>query len=397
MSGLEREGVVLPLDGRPDAGDRNPWELLAQGQGMLVSWSPKEAATGTPWGVPLRATSTLSRQLTDVARTVGKGSGEQLYRLEIPAGFTANDLTKAIGGGFRGTLLDKKTGAIARQVKLIPSGGGAGKAVVAAGSLGIFAVIIAAEMAAAAEQQRMLTAIATGVERLNARATLRTEARLKTAEQTMRRAHTALLDGARIPESVGLGAAMNDLQVIRNESLDLLEGWERVLSDRAGTDIQGAELRTALGAVGKRSWDEFPNAIRTAYLAVALDTRRIMLTGAEAQARHPDLPLERFRQSVEDDLAERATELQRLRTLLSSLATSPLTLSGWRGGVLPHLVTDNAAENSRTQALFASLSGALSSTGAPALATSGDRLVIDADVRSDGEVQLLQPSLAPAQ
>jgi hypothetical protein len=95
---------------------------------------------------------------------------------------------------------------------------------------------------------------------------------------------------------------------------------------------------------------------------------------------------------VEDDLTERADDMQRLRTLISALATLPLELSGWRGGVLPHLVTDGAAENSRTQALFATLAGALNSTGNAALPISGDRLVIEAQVDSDGDIQHFHPS-----
>lgn len=92
-------------------------------------------------------------------------------------------------------------------------------------------------------------------------------------------------------------------------------------------DDTGDELRTTLGNVGKLGWDEFPGAVRTAYLSITLDSRRIMLTAAEAQLRNPGLPLSSFRQAVESDLAARTAELNRLRSLALCVGT-PSTPSG---------------------------------------------------------------------
>jgi hypothetical protein len=141
--------------------------------------------------------------------------------------------------------------------------------------------------------------------------------------------------------------------------------------------------------VGKLGWDGFPAAVRTAYLAITLDSRRIMLTAAEAQLRNPGLPLASFLDAVETDLAARAAELDRLRSLLLRLSTVPLTLSTWSAGILPHLVVEGAEENARTQALFATLGSALDRTRTESLLpVDGSRIVVHAELLPDGEVQL---------
>lgn len=389
----DRHAVILPLDGRPDHDVGNPWELLARGDGMVVSWADGPTNPGPAWGAPLRATSALSRHITDIAARTGTPTvtgATRRYRLEIPSGYGIDDLMGAVGGGFR-TAVRGSGGKIAGQATLVPLTS-AGRRLAAAGPmLGLMALTIAAEMAGGDEQNRRLAAIQDGVERLNARFAMETEARLQTAEQTIRQAHAALLDGAVIPDSVGLGTAMSNLQVIRNQATALLAGWERVLAGLPPGETPGGNLRTALGEVGKLGWEEFPNAVRTAFLSITLDSRRIMLTTAEAQMRNPGLPLDTFRRAVESDLAARADEQRRLRVLVSRLATIPLTLSMWSGGILPNLVTDSAIENARSQALFATLSAALSQVDS-AVPASAHRVVVDAEIQPAGEVQLLRPN-----
>jgi hypothetical protein len=55
--------------------------------------------------------------------------------------------------------------------------------------------------------------------------------------------------------------------------------------------------------------------------------------------------------------------------------------------VLPHLITDRAVENARTQALFAGLASAVSDP-AEAAATMG----FDAELAADGDVRILEPA-----
>lgn len=381
--------TVLPLDG--GSPNRDPWELLARGDGMFVSWVDGPSAAGKPWGGALRASSALSRQLTELATRAGAARhGAQTFRLVLPAGYGTDNLARAVGGGFRAAVHATGSSKIVGQARLVPVAAG-GTGLLALGPLlGLMALTVAAEGAAHAEQDRKLTAILDGVERLNARFVMETDAKLQTAEQTIRQAHAALLDGGSIPESLGLGTAMSNLQVVRNTSTALLKGWERVVERLAPGPVAGATLRSGLGEVGKIGWPGFPNAVRTAYLAIALDSRRIMLTAAEAQFRNPDLALTNFHHAVDAELATRAAELDRLRSVLNRLATVPLSMTR-RAGLLPNLITDGANENGRTQATLATLAAALhpSTTGEH---NTGE---IEAELRPDGKVQLFLPAAQP--
>jgi hypothetical protein len=384
--------TVVPLDA--DLADRDPWQLLASGQGMLVSWSNERPPEGRPWGAPLRATSTLAKQIRQIAdQVVGTDvveHGRRLYRLELPAGFGADALMPAVGGGLRATVTKSGSSVIAGQGKLVPLAS-KGRLLAAGPALGLMALTIVAEIAAGDVQEAKLTAILEGVERIDARLEMESEARLVTADQTIRQAHAAILDGASIPESIGLGTAMGHLQVVRNMSTTLLTGWERVVAELPNGPVEGADLRKDLGRPGAVGWDGFAAAVRTAYVAITIDARRVMLTAAEAQLRNPGLPLTAFRESVESDLAARTAELDRLRAVVSRLSTVPLSVSSWSAGVLPHLVSDAAAENSRTQALFATLTAVLSrSQRSAAVPTVDGRITVEAEVRPGGEIQLLR-------
>lgn len=68
--------------------------------------------------------------------------------------------------------------------------------------------------------------------------------------------------------------------------------------------------------------------------------------------------------------------------MFTRLSTVPLGTSGW---ALPNLVADGAAQNARTQVLFATLAGALAAGDAPARPS-----VLEAEPRPDGTVQLLR-------
>lgn len=298
----------------------------------------------------------------------------------------------AVGGGLRAAVREPGSNRIAGQARLVPLASRAGPLAFAGPALGLMALTIAAEMAGGDVQDAKLTAILEGVERIDAHLSMELDAYLLTADQTIRQAHAALLDGAAIPESVGLGTAMSHLQDVRNRSVILLSGWERVTDRLAGDGIAGADLRAALGKVGALGWDSFPQAVRMAYMSITLDSRRIMLTAAEAQLRNPELPLASFRQSVAGELTARAAELDRLRSVMVRLSTTPLTLSSWSAGVLPHLVSDRATVNARTQALFATLASALGATPTTsALSALGNGVVVEAALWPDGEVQLHHP------
>src|SRR4051794_3012144 len=102
--------AVVPIDGPlegSEASYADPWQLLAEGKGALVSWRPAGAGDGsTDWGSVLHGSSSFSKQLLAVAERAGGGDavkvGTTLFRLELPTGQTLRDLVPAVGGGFRG-------------------------------------------------------------------------------------------------------------------------------------------------------------------------------------------------------------------------------------------------------------------------------------------------------
>jgi hypothetical protein len=61
---------------------------------------------------------------------------------------------------------------------------------------------------------------------------------------------------------------------------------------------------------------------------------------------------------------------------------------GVGAGVLPHLITDRAVENGRTQALFAGLGAATDGVGDPSRHSAG----FDAELAANGDVRILEPT-----
>ncbi len=382
--------VALPLDGRVELRpDENPWELVARGEAVLVRPSTATGPRST-WRAQLGSTSVLSRHLQTAASMLGTRTPG--YHVEFPSGFGAGDLVRAVGGGFRGAVrAGGETGRIGGHVRLIPAPRHI-RAAALGPMLGLMAFTVLTEMAASAEQDRKLTAIMETVERVDARLRMQSDARLRTAEQTIRQAHAALLDRAAIPESVGLGAAMSHVQDIRNVSSALLDGWEQVADKHGGGPTPGGVVRKELGRVGGLGWEGFADAVRTAHTATVLDSRRLVLVAAESQTHNPASPLGHLRHAVAEDLAERARDLSRLHSVLDRLAATPLTISTWDAGVLPHLVTEKAVDNAKTQALFAGLATAVRGSTDTGPSTSG----FDAELGSGGEVRILAPPPPPA-
>lgn len=94
MSPHARPAVILALDGRPAHPATNPWESLARGEGMLVSWSDGPAPAERSWDAPLRASSALGRQMADIATRTGSSVVREgrTHRLELPAGFGVDEM-----------------------------------------------------------------------------------------------------------------------------------------------------------------------------------------------------------------------------------------------------------------------------------------------------------------
>src|SRR4051794_37990482 len=100
-------GVVVPLQptSEADLEQVDPWQLLAQGAGVLVTWDNLPSDRPDSGAPPLQATSALPQHLPPTAPRAShspRAGASPLSRVGVPPGATLKSLAPAVGGGFRG-------------------------------------------------------------------------------------------------------------------------------------------------------------------------------------------------------------------------------------------------------------------------------------------------------
>ncbi|OLL71474.1 hypothetical protein Ae168Ps1_5977 [Pseudonocardia sp. Ae168_Ps1] len=378
-------GVVLPLDGRPGAAGTgqggNPAPArngTPPGPALLLSWrpaDPRSTDADRPWGATLSASSELARRLARPGSSRGPERG-RTFRLTLPEAFGAEPLLTLAGGA----TAPGHPGLSA----VLPVGDPASGPAPGAG-LGLLALTVAAEIAAIGTQHRVVDELTSAVDDLAPGCTLRLDSRLRAAEESLRDAQTELLEHGAITSGARLDTAVANLAVLRHQTHAWISGWERVTAAADPSGTGGIGLREQLGEVGRLGWDRFPGAVLGAYLALVLDARRILLTAADHLLRSPNRPLAALRPLVESDLSGRIADVGRLHRLATGLSVLPLTVRKRSGGMLPHLIADQAATNARTQALFTRLANALRP------APWSGRVVVEVQSLESGELQVLRP------
>jgi serine/threonine protein phosphatase PrpC len=385
------DGVVLPLEQvSADTVDVDPWRLLAEEQGLLVSWSEAPRIDDARWGPALRGASALGEQLASIVNQAGQArlvsAGATLFRLELPTGSTLQNLVPAVGGGFRGLVRTAESTSFAGQVRLVPVAGGVAAGVALGPLVGLMALSVGAEMLARHQQDKKLDAIHRGVEALNKAADETTRAQLDSAEQALELGSAAILDWIDVPSSIGLGSARDNLRVIKNRGLQWLAEWEQRADTvkRGSTGISYGDMRDVLG--GKDSGDAytaFPNRVETIYRAVALDSRAVVLTGAEAALRREDQTLGHLQEQLRRELQRNAAVQDRLRQLLWDLTTDPVTFG------LPAM-PDTGKKVARLHRTLSGLAIAVSRVpDAPAMLNSGNRQVTEILREANGSLRVL--------
>jgi hypothetical protein len=393
------QGAVLPIEGGVEPIDsEQAWRMLAQDSGLLITWQDAPAQFGDNWGPVLRGTSTLSQQLTSVlSRTAGSVSSNAstLFRVEVPNGATLQSLVPAVGGGFRGLVRAADAPGIAGHARLIPVGGAATGAGIALGPLvGLMALSVGAEMLARHQQNKKLAAIDQGVRELGIAADETVAAQLESVEQALELGSAAVLDRVEIPSALGLGSACADLRVIKNRSLGWLSEWEQraesIRTERGGVSFD--TMRQILGGSdGGDRYKHFPVRVATLYRALTLDSRALVLTGAEATLRHPGESMRHLQAGLRRALDSNASAQERLKQVLWQLAEAPITV--------PYLTSRASTERQvkrldRTLAQLAA--GASKLPDAPGLVTAGNRQVLELLRKADGSVRVLQPPASAA-
>lgn len=385
-------GVVRPLDARSgdhlvdaraDHGRTNG--AGPAGPAMVVGWRVEPAAHDRYWGEPLPAGTELGQRLARVAayqRGATNGfDGGLTFRLSLPEAFGVEPLLR---------LADGPAGpaeGFGRAV-LVPLSAPRTTMPVPGAPLGLLALTLLTEIATTDTQNRVLTEVTGAVHELAPGSPTRLDARLRAAEETLRAAQSALVARGTIPEEVAFGTAGANLSVLRHQTVAHIAGWERAVEDLDPSGTPGAVVRETLGAVGRLGWAEFPGAVHAAYQALVLDARRLLLSAAEQQLRTPDRPLTALRPIIEADLTARAADVARLHRILTRLSVTPLSVRRRSRGVLPHLVAEQALENSRTQALFTRMAGGLT----PTVRSGGASYDLEVQARPTGELHVLRPA-----
>lgn len=375
--------AVLPLVGGPAADETAAHELLARGDGLLVSWAAGQKDQGSSWGPSLAGGSGLARSLTQVVHQAGMprvADTASYFRVVVPAGQTIRDLVPAVGGGFRGMV--RGTTGITGQARLIPVTGaavGTGAAVALGPLLGLMAVSVGAEMLARHQQEQQLKAIHHGVEALLRRQRQSDVAVLQTAEDAIRRASSALLDRIEVPDSVGLAPAAHELGSLKNRASQWLGAWEAGVRqhpvDEAGLDAK--IMREVIGGPID-SADAFTPSVHLIRRAVALDSRMRLLSSVEAATLNPHFDLRNFRASVEQDLSANAAILERLTETVMSLADYRITV----GFMSRHNTIWEAQQ--LASGLSRTAHAVTRATTALPLLDEQNRLVLEAQRRLDG-------------
>jgi hypothetical protein len=393
-SSSESGAAVVPVSSSGSLA-ADPWQLLAQGEGIRIDWSPwTEATSSRQWGPTLSSTSAFARQLGAVTERAGAGAGaagKTLFRLELPTGQTVQNLVPAVGGGFRGLLRAPGSPGIAGQARLIPVSGaavGAGAGAVALGPLvAIMALSVGVEMLASREQDQKLKAIKDTVDGIEKHLQEELTAKLDTAEQALVAANAAVLDQASIPQSVGLPSAVTGLHDVKNQALAWLAQWEeltaKIGSPQGSVPFDKVAKVLDVGLGGRAA---FPAHVMVLYRALALDSRAQALGAAEAALANPDRSMQNFESDLRHRLAANINHHERLRSFLSDLAEHPLSISlpanpiSWR----------TVARYDRTIARLSRSVNMLPEP--PALLTAQNTQVLEAVRNADGSFALLSPA-----
>ncbi len=383
------DGVVIPTEpgARSLVGD-DAWRLLFEDRGLLLTWTKAPDLTGDAWGTALRGASALSQQLGAVLSQAGgavDASSGVLCRLELPTGSTLRDLVPAVGGGVRGLVRDGR--GINGHARFHVHTGRAAAGVGLGPLLGLLAVQVGTEMLARHQQEQKLTYIAESVAALRQVHEDDMEARLGSVEAALGEASAAMLDRVSIPSSIGLGTARSNLREVKERALMWLDRWEEAARQLPGTGgVDAGRMQDVLAAGGPRDdHRRFPHRIAMLYRALTLDSRALVVTGAEAGLQNGDHSLSHLHEELARGLRRNATTQDRLKQLLWDLAAPPITYTfPWEG-----------SEAMALDRMLASMATSVSRLpDAPALLTERNRQVLELLRRPNGEVRVLAPRAA---
>jgi hypothetical protein len=386
-------GIVIPIggDGQPE----DPWHALAQSRGILITWADGSATGRQQWGSTLGATSSLAQQFSTVLSRSGaqlSQSAETLFRLELPTGSSLRNLVPAVGGGFRGMVRPGEGSQIAGHARLIAVDGAAVGAGIALGPLvGLMALSVGAEMLARRQTEAKLDALVAGVNRINQEINERRGAELRSAAKAITTASAALLDRTEVPETVALGPACHSIRTIKEQAVGWIADWSQRCDElpAQGRVSFDAMRETLAGPGSGDAYRDFPSRVATAYQALALDSRALVLTEALAALRNPQADLAHMQSALQAQLSANAIQQDELRKVLWRLSVVPVHTQK----TLQRGSTDKAAN--RMARAIPTLAAMLSAEpAAPALLSQQQKQVLELVRSPSGEIKVLDAPTA---
>lgn len=390
--------AVVPIKGviaRPEDPQDDPWRMLAERTGMLVTWEPSSGGH-TSWGQTLAPTSAIARQLAAVVERSGfqlATRGSTLFRLQLPAGQTLSDLVPAVGGGFRGFTRAASSGHITGQARLVSVGGATagGIAGLALGPvLGLLALSVATEMIAQKQQRDMLQAIGRGVSRLEEHELDQIDAKLNAAEHAITAARFALLDEVSVPQAVGLSSSVAELSTVKFLALDWLDDWTKSLVEFEGQHVEVSRFEKALDHVAVGGFRALGRHVEILYRSLVLDSRAQVVGLVEQAVANPDRTVENFEALVRQRLQENAAHMDAFKRTLRELANTRLRLPR-----VPNPVALDKASRIHEQVLHLAWALADAPQLPPVLAPDHSA-IIECEQHADGSVTIVDPAALTA-
>lgn len=252
-----------------------PESPLAQYLSSLIGQAAENAASG---------------KLGTVAKT--------LYRMVVPAkvaaevggGLVKPMASTATAGGGHGALAGPS--GVAGQATFIPA---AGSGVLAVAAPLILMTVATGISAYIESQRRELTGL---IEKLRSDLVARERAELNGCRPAIESATGVVLDKGHIGHALGLGSAVNTINVAVAAAQERVASWQRALDGFGNDRVQLGDLLRHFPGIDQGG-GEFRAHLELADLAISLSRRVLVLQAVDQAQKDPGNPLNNFMKALE--------------------------------------------------------------------------------------------------
>lgn len=262
----------------------------------------------------------ISRVTGHMTRFTG---GQNLYRVELPGGLTANNLIPAVGGGYRGMVRSAESAKVAAHVRLMPAIAGGGAAFAAGPLIATIALAVAGDMLTQDQTNKKLKAIENIVASLQQIKHAEERSIVVTAKREAEKVAGYLLDKAHLPVISNAPHAFGELAQLANLRIETLEHWQNVVQDYSSKDktVNAAKLLEALVSKSDNPLQEFERQVVQTYEVLAIRARTVVLEKIAAEINNPNQSLPHVKKLLENEFSEIANMQSGLVGLLADLNT----------------------------------------------------------------------------